>query len=161
MSELQDTTGSADVPVGARAITAPVIMVGLDGSPTSWDAFAWAAGAARRARGSLIAVYATRAVDGVVAIGAPFGCAAVEQSTHEIAEQLKDEATQRAGELGVHLSFVRVVGDATFALTNSARSARADLIVVGKSTKMLHRLAGSLSRRLVSRRDAPVIVVVP
>jgi hypothetical protein len=38
---------------------------------------------------------------------------------------------------------------------------RADLIVVGRSAKMLHHLAGSLGRRLVSRRDAPVIVVVP
>jgi len=38
---------------------------------------------------------------------------------------------------------------------------RADLIVVGKSAKMLHHLAGSLGRRLVARNDAPVIAVVP
>jgi nucleotide-binding universal stress UspA family protein len=161
MSEIQDATGSAESPAGARAITAPVIVVGLDGSPPSWDAFAWAAGEAHRCHGSLIAVYATPAVDGVVAMGAPVGFAAVEQSMQEIAEQLKDEATQRADDLGVHLSFLRVVGDPTFALTNSARSAHADLIVVGRSTKMLHQLAGSLGRRLVSRRDAPAIVVVP
>jgi nucleotide-binding universal stress UspA family protein len=42
-----------------------------------------------------------------------------------------------------------------------ARSQRADLIAVGRSAKVLHRLAGSTSRRLVLSRDLPVIVVVP
>jgi hypothetical protein len=32
---------------------------------------------------------------------------------------------------------------------------------VGRSAKMLHHLAGSLGRRLVARKDAPVVVVVP
>jgi len=62
---------------------------------------------------------------------------------------------------GIHLSFVRELGDPAHALTQFARSADADLIVIGKSTKMLHRLVGSLGRRLVFRHDAPVIVVVP
>jgi len=34
-----------------------VIVVGLDGSPTSWDAFAWAAGVAARGNGRLVAVH--------------------------------------------------------------------------------------------------------
>jgi hypothetical protein len=37
----------------------------------------------------------------------------------------------------------------------------ADLVVVGRSAKMQHRRAGSLGRRLVGRKDAPVVVVVP
>ena len=82
---------SSDPPVGA---TAPVIVVGLDGSPTSWDAFSWAAGAAVRANGRLLAVYV-------------------------------------------------------------------NLMVVGRSAKMRHHVAGSLGRRLVGRKDAPVVVVVP
>ena len=52
----RDASGPA---VGA---TAPVIVVGLDGSPTSWDAFSWAAGQAARANGRLIAVYVASAV---------------------------------------------------------------------------------------------------
>jgi hypothetical protein len=81
---------SSDQAVGA---TAAVIVVGLDGSPTSWDAFAWAAGEAIRAYGGLV-VYV-------------------------------------------------------------------NLVVVGRSAKMRHHLAGSLGRRLVGRKDAPVVVVVP
>jgi nucleotide-binding universal stress UspA family protein len=42
-----------------------------------------------------------------------------------------------------------------------SRSVDADLIVVGKSSKLRHHLAGSLGRRLVSRHDAPAVVVVP
>jgi len=41
------------------------------------------------------------------------------------------------------------------------RATYADLVVVGRSAKMRHHLAGSLGRRLVGRKDAPVVVVVP
>jgi hypothetical protein len=33
--------------------------------------------------------------------------------------------------------------------------------VVGRSTKAWHRLAGSLGRYLITKRSAPIIVVVP
>ena len=48
--------------------TAPAIVVGLDGSPTSWDAFSWAAGEAVRANGRLVAVYVTPAIEPVAAV---------------------------------------------------------------------------------------------
>jgi nucleotide-binding universal stress UspA family protein len=38
---------------------------------------------------------------------------------------------------------------------------RPDLVVVGRPAKILHHLAGSAARRLVSRRDVPVTVIVP
>jgi hypothetical protein len=47
------------------------------------------------------------------------------------------------------------------ALTSVASAMHADLVVVGRSAKMRHRRAGSLGRRLVGRKDAPVVVVVP
>src|SRR3984893_12514959 len=123
---------SLDSSVGDGHGTPPVIVVGLDGSPTSWDAFSWAA-----------------------------GDAAAEQARDEVASQLKNQAEERARDLGVHLRFVWERGDAAPAIIRFAKSVRADLIVVGQSAKILHHLAGSLSRRLVSRHDAPVIVVVP
>jgi nucleotide-binding universal stress UspA family protein len=61
----------------------------------------------------------------------------------------------------VQLTFVRELGDPVHALISVARSAHADLVVVGRSAKMLHHLAGSAGRRLASRQDAPVVVVVP
>jgi nucleotide-binding universal stress UspA family protein len=106
-------------------------------------------------------VYVTPAVEPVASLGAGFDYAATEQGWQEVAMELKDEAMQRARDLGVPLSFVRELGDAAHALTRVARSAAADLVVVGRSEKLLHHLAGSLGRRLVSRRDAPVTVVVP
>jgi nucleotide-binding universal stress UspA family protein len=153
--------GSPNSPAGASAAADKVIVVGLDGSHTSWDAFCWAAGEANRTNGRLIAVYVSPAVEGATAFGAPFDYDAAEQARTEVAAELSDEATQRARELGLALSFVRDFGDPAHALTRCARSAEADLIVIGRSTKMLHRLVGSLGRRLVCRHDAPVIVVVP
>jgi nucleotide-binding universal stress UspA family protein len=143
-------------------IRQPVIVVGLDGSPTSWDAFAWAAGEANRSNGTLTAVYATPYVESIAAVaGAPFDYAAAEQAWQDAAQQLRDEAEQRIRGLGLQLRFVQEHGDAAQALTRVARAAHADLIVVGASTKLLHHLARSLGRRLLSRRDTPVIAIVP
>jgi DNA-binding MarR family transcriptional regulator/nucleotide-binding universal stress UspA family protein len=156
----QDTAGmrSRVYPGRVAGGTAPVIVVGLDGSPASWDAFSWATGEAVRDNGRLIAVHATSVAE---PFGVPFDYAAAEQARQEIARQLAGEAAQWATDAGVPLSFVREPGDVIRALTNVARSAGADLVVVGRSAKMLHHLAGSAGRRLVSRRDAPVTVVVP
>jgi nucleotide-binding universal stress UspA family protein len=161
MTEARAAMHSPGIPRRAGGATAPVIVVGLDGSPTSWDAFCWAAGETLRTDGSLIAVYVTPLVESVVAVGAYFDYAAAGQAGREAAGQLQGEAAQRAGDLGVPLSFVWELGDAAHCLTSVARSAGADLVVVGRSAKVLHRLAGSLGRRLVSRHDAPVVVVVP
>jgi nucleotide-binding universal stress UspA family protein len=158
-------TGSATqpqaAPENAAGLSHPVIVVGLDGSPTSWDAFAWAAGEATRGNGTLTAVYATPWVEPVAPFGASFDYAAAEQAWREAAEQLRDEAEQRLRGLGLRLEFVREHGDPAQALTRVARSAHADLIVVGASMKMLHHLARSLGRRLLSRRGTPVVAVVP
>jgi nucleotide-binding universal stress UspA family protein len=158
-----DTPGthSKDYPGQAAGATAHVIVVGLDGSPASWDAFCWAAGQAARGNGRLIAVYATPVGAPFAPAGVAFDYAAAEQACRETAGQLADEAAQRASEMGVPLSFVRESGDVIRALTSVARSAAADLVVVGRSAKIVHHLAGSAARRLVSRRDAPVTVVVP
>ncbi|MEA2501418.1 MAG: hypothetical protein QOD01_1529 [Actinomycetota bacterium] len=159
--EDESASRSLDSSVGDGHGTPPVIVVGLDGSPTSWDAFSWAAGEAIRSNGRLVAVYVTPLVDPVAVYGEAAGYAAVEQARDEVASQLKNQAEERARDLGVHLRFVWERGDAAPAIIRFAKSVRADLIVVGQSAKILHHLAGSLSRRLVSRHDAPVIVVVP
>ena len=155
----QDNTVSSSH--DSTVTTAPVIVVGLDGSSTSWDAFSWAAGEAIRSNGSLVAVYVTPGVEPVAVFGESSGYAAVEQARDEVAEHLKEEVEDRARDIGVPLRFVWERGESAPAISRVARSVGADLIVVGRSAKMLHRLAGSLGRRLVSCHDAPVIVVVP
>jgi len=161
MSDIGPATQSQPASVHTAGVGQPVIVVGLDGSPTSWDAFAWAVGEATRSNGTLTAVYAVPGVEAVAAFGVPFDYAAAEQAWRDVAAQLQDEAERRVRGLGLQFGFVQEHGDAARALTRVARSAHADLIVVGKSTKMLHHLVRSLGRRLLSKRDAPVIAIVP
>jgi nucleotide-binding universal stress UspA family protein len=140
-----------------------VLVVGVDGSRPSWDAFSWAAGEARRSNGRIIAVFATPLVgpEASMAVTAPMDFGAAELARDQMTDELAAEVESRAGELGVEASFVREYADAAQALSRIARSARADLIVVGRSEKMLHHLAGAVGRRLVLRGDSPVVVVVP
>jgi nucleotide-binding universal stress UspA family protein len=140
---------------------ARVIVVAVDGSPTSWDAFAWAAGVAARGNAKLVAVHVMPLTEPAAAFGVPFDYAGVETARQEVAAELKDEAVRRAGEVGVPVRFVTEYGDVTHAVTEVARTVHAELVVVGRSAKMLHRFAGSLSHRLTCRNDAPVVVVVP
>src|SRR5580704_12715835 len=140
-----------------------VIVVGVDGSAPSWDAFAWAAGEARRADGRIVAVFVTSLIEPEEALGstAPLGYAAAADARDQMAEELAAEVARRADALDVEVRFIRGIGDAARVLTDLAHSEHADLMVVGRSAKILHRLAGSVSRRLVLNRESPVLVVVP
>jgi nucleotide-binding universal stress UspA family protein len=88
----------------------------------------------------------------------------------DIADCMEEAAAERAGELqaearaageDLDLGFVHVRGDAATELVRVATTIHADLIVVGRSTKIRHHLAGALGGRLMSKRGAPVVVVVP
>jgi nucleotide-binding universal stress UspA family protein len=138
-----------------------VMVVGVDGSPTSWDAFAWAAGAAARAHGMLVAVHVIPLGEPAAAFGGPIDYSGLKNARQETAQELHAEAQRMAHELCVHVSFVVERGDVTRALAKVAKDLNADLVVVGRSAKLLHQVAGSLSHRLTSRNDSPVVVVVP
>ena len=147
---------------------APTIVVGIDGTETSWSAFWWACGEAHRLNGRVIAVYVTCATErslstGAAIVGFDAGAyaAAVNRTNAERAARLKAEAERRAAELDVQINFVHVHGDAAERLKAIARDARADVIAVGRSTKRRHQFAGSLGRRLTRDRSAPIVVIVP
>jgi nucleotide-binding universal stress UspA family protein len=147
---------------------APTIVVGVDGTETSWSAFWWACGEARRLDGRLIAVYVTCPTEKSLSRGAAIAgfdtaayAAAMDRSNAEQAGALEAEISHRAAELGVEVGFRHVRGDAAAALKKIARGAGADVIAVGRSTKLCHRLAGSLGRRLARDRSAPIVVIVP
>ena len=151
----------------AGAATA-VVLVGMDGSETSWDALSWACGEARRLRGRAVAVFVSSSADQGITVPAsafigavPFDCGWNDSAAAERADTLRRELERYAVGQDVDLTFVHTHGNAATELLRLAAARHADQIVVGRSMKVRHRLAGSLGRRLAGKRDAPVVVVVP
>lgn len=138
------------------------ILVGVDGSPTSLHAAAYAAGLARRQRARLIVVYVRQAVPAMVALSPSSGAQGLV-AAYEIQDGI--EAELRAAILeevpcgSVDARLVVRVGDPYTQLAAVAREVRADALVVGASTRAGHRIAGSLAVRLVRAGHWPVTVV--
>ncbi|GHJ44232.1 universal stress protein A [Catellatospora sp. TT07R-123] len=135
-----------------------VIVVGVDGSPTSEHAAAYAAGLARRQRCRLVVVF----------VGAPSGllttmyadlAVAAADANDEVAEQLRAGARQAAEEMGLPVTFVVRQGDPFAQLRDTADQFKADMLVVGTSAQAGHRFLGSVATRLVRLGRWPVVVV--
>lgn len=136
------------------------ILVGVDGSPTSLRAAAYAAGMARRERSRLIAVYAKQpssvpVIDAWTGIAA----AAITATRDDVETGLRDTVEQRARALGIDVVLLIRPGEPFRVITDAAAEFHADTIVVGSSTSIGHRIAGSLALRLVRRGRWPVTVV--
>ncbi|WP_367319278.1 universal stress protein [Streptomyces sp. HUAS ZL42] len=135
-----------------------VIMVGLDGSDSSFRAAAYAAGLARRQRALLAIVY----VQPVLAAGAALG-APVAETTDRIAEDLvaeiRDAAERVKGTFDVRWEFHTFRGDPYNGLAKAADELKADAVVVGASEQAGHRIVGSVAVRLVKAGRWPVTVV--
>lgn len=165
---MDGTPGPVPAPDGLTAGHGrAAIVVGLDGSQTSWDAFWWACGEARRLGGRTVAVYVSPGGDAVLAaMASAVGVTvcdytAVEACATGQASSLAGQLRRRLGDDGPEVTFVHANGDPARELLRVAAGVRADMIVIGRSTKARHHLAGSLGRYLIARRGAPVVVVVP
>ncbi|ADI04869.1 hypothetical protein SBI_01748 [Streptomyces bingchenggensis BCW-1] len=135
-----------------------VIVVGVDGSDSSWRAASYAAGLARRQRALLAVVY----VQPVLAAGAALG-ASVAQTTEQVAEELIQEirraTEQLRGVFEVRWEFHTFRGDPYNGLVQAADELKADAVVVGASEQAGHRFVGSVAIRLVKAGRWPVTVV--
>ncbi|MCZ0974225.1 universal stress protein [Streptomyces albulus] len=135
-----------------------VIVVGVDGSDSSWRAAAYAAGLARRQGSKLVMVY----VQPVLATGAALG-APVMDTTNEVAEELMAEirkATERLdGIFHLRWEFHTLRGDPYNGMVQMADELKADAVVVGASESAGHRIMGSVAVRLVKAGRWPVTVV--
>jgi nucleotide-binding universal stress UspA family protein len=136
------------------------ILVGIDGSPPSLRAGAYAAGLARRQHARLVVVY----VEPVASLAAsmPGGAAmavAQGEAFSEISNDLRRQVEQGAQERGISMTFVPARGDPFSEIRRIAEEIRADAVVVGASAKAGHRLVGSLAVRLVRAGRWPVTVV--
>ncbi|MFH8369986.1 universal stress protein [Streptomyces sp. NPDC018031] len=135
-----------------------VVLVGVDGSDSSWRAAAYAAGLARRQHALLAVVY----VQPLPAATAVLGGAVVEV-TEEIAEELRAEMERAAerlrGIFELRWEFHTLRGDPYSGLVAAADDLKADAVVVGASEQAGHRIVGSVAVRLVKAGRWPVTVV--
>jgi nucleotide-binding universal stress UspA family protein len=137
------------------------IVVGVDGTPTSLRAAAYAAGLARRQHTRVIAVYARSTPATLLTLADHSGLAttAVLEAQDDLARQLRAELTKQSGVWGVRAELVVRAGDPLTVLSEVAMETRADAVVVGSSASLGHRIAGSLAVRLVRYGRWPVTVV--
>ncbi|GCD41269.1 universal stress protein [Streptomyces paromomycinus] len=135
-----------------------VIVVGVDGSDSSWRAAAYAAGLARRQGSMLALVYVQPVLPAGAAMGAP-----VVDATNEVADELMAEiraATERAqGTYDLRWEFHTLRGDPYSGMVQMADELTADAVVVGASESAGHRIMGSVAVRLVKAGRWPVTVV--
>jgi nucleotide-binding universal stress UspA family protein len=132
------------------------IVVGLDGSPSSFHAAAWAAGLARRERALLVLVY-VEAVGGV-AYWSPMGVAVASEAAESLVEELKREIVAHLRYIDINWQFVHHRGDPATSLEQVAERYRADLIVVGRARRR-GGLLGTVPATLVVEAVRPVVVV--
>jgi nucleotide-binding universal stress UspA family protein len=137
------------------------IVVGVDGSPTSLRAAAYAAGLARRQRTRLVAVYARTTPAPLLALVDRSGLAAkaVLESQDEIEAQLREGLARHVRDWHLDAALVVRTGEPLAVLSQVATDVRAEAVIVGSSASVGHRIAGSLAVRLVRCARWPVTVV--
>jgi nucleotide-binding universal stress UspA family protein len=137
-----------------------VILVGVDGSESSWRAAAYAAGLARR-QGSLLAIVYVQSIPPLVALGGVVDVAteSVNEAAREIVDYIKEQTERVADVFRVRWEFHTIAADPYSGLVKTADKLRADAVVVGASEHAGHRFVGSLAVRLVKAARWPVTVV--
>jgi nucleotide-binding universal stress UspA family protein len=131
------------------------LVVGLDGSTTSWRAFSMAVGIARRyeARVHACFVFHVPASAGLAAFAVPV-TAFVGDDGGDLGRDVAEELS-RAGVKG---DFTYIEGDVAHELEALAERCLADVIVVGRSRHPALHLGG-VPRRLLATGPRPVLVV--
>jgi nucleotide-binding universal stress UspA family protein len=116
---------------------------------------AYAAGLARR-QGSRLVV--GHVVPAPMAFDAQAGTAMAEAS-EAVAAEVGAEVLEAAGRLGIDVEFRTAHGSPYAELVAMAEAVRAELVVVGASRQLGHRVVGSLGARLIKAGRWPVLVV--
>lgn len=133
-----------------------VVLVAVDGSRTSLHAVSYAGGLARRQGARLVALWVQ--APSTFAALAPEVAFEIDESTGA-ADGLRSQLESRAQVDGYELEFLCLQGDPFAQLCKVADELQVDLVVVGASKKLGHRLVGSFAVRLVRAGRWPVTVV--
>jgi nucleotide-binding universal stress UspA family protein len=160
MSDMTEAASETFEPGIPRA--AHVILAGVDGTPASLRAAAYAAGLARRQRAQLVCVYVRPQVLPSVAAAACMAPAIIPAAADVltgIEDDVRERVTADAAAWGLPACLLVRTGDPLTELTAIAGEVGADAIVIGASASYGHRLFGSLGSRLLRQRRWPVTVV--
>ncbi len=149
---------AGQLPREAAYGSAQTLVVGIDGSPTSWRAAAYAVGLARRQGRSRLVFVFVAATSGLRAFAPQVIPVALENDA-EILDEIGATLHRGLDELGLDWELDSRRGSPFAELKRAAESVRADAVVVGASSRVGHRVAGSLAARLVKSRRWPVIVI--
>lgn len=140
--------------IGKDGLTA--VVAGVDGSPSSLHAAAWAGGLARREKALLVLVYVEPL--GSPAYWSPLSMAGASQAAIDYVAELRAEAQRYLSPVGVRWQLVHHRGEPASGLELVAEQVRADCIVVGRSRRS-GGLLGSVPRTLIHDAARPVVVV--
>ena len=139
-----------------RDRTGSTVVVGVDASDTAAHALAYAIGIARRQHARLLLVHVLPFTDYRFDVTGRFRAALPVEDDTAWLDELVAEMT---ADLDTEVRVVRCLGDPSARLLQTAQEEWADLIVVGQSRGVLHRLAGAVGRKLQRRAPVPVMVV--
>jgi nucleotide-binding universal stress UspA family protein len=133
------------------------VVIGYDGSPSSRNALAYAAGLARRIARPLLIVYVVPYGVYCEPMSGQVICAARERG--ELESWLLAEFDQLCDRDGLEISVMARRGNAAKELAATVCSSNADALVVGAPGRRLHHLVGSIPSWLARHARCPVIVV--
>jgi nucleotide-binding universal stress UspA family protein len=140
------------------------VVVGTDGSPTANRAVTHAAGLAAQYDASLHLVHAYRPPDMAMMTDVatmPLNPAQLRKEVVAHAEQVCEEASRMARDLGAKVETHLVPGDAAEALISVAEAVGADLLVVGNRgmSGMRRFLLGSVPNRVSHHAPCSLLIL--
>jgi nucleotide-binding universal stress UspA family protein len=133
-----------------------VVVVGVDETVTAQRAASYAAGIARRNGALLIVVYVKPPLIPVWGGLGVWGPPDVDSGSDSIVLERAVALVRKNWE---HVEMELRVGDSVRELCRAAEHHHADMVIVGSSRCLRHRLCGSVSSRLLARGHWPVVVV--
>lgn len=134
-----------------------LILAGYDGTDSASRAVALAAGNARRQRARLLIAYGS--TNPLFAEWLQDGVATVDRSAEQSEHEFRTQLREALDNVGIAHEFARLYGNPASVLLELADRYRADMIVVGRPERRVHRSTVGVPGRLIRDGRWPVLVV--